>query len=463
MDVLPRRSTALASARFANALFFVMTVFYCLLSYSPFASRDFIKQHLIVWLVEFSIWHSLWFWAALGVTALTISILPSRTPGRALGWSYVAALSALGVLILVRPVLPEAENNGRGLVLAFGALVPLVWLALVDHATTAPSFAPRSSPAERCFWACLLAGLVMWIEQSALVPWRLDRAGEITLAGNAIAFGVAISAVAHAAFFAGLGLMLFAILRLTRGASQYWALVALSAIAVTLTTERIVFTAIAFTGTEGWTVSIAFGLTMALVWSGIARQRSTDVFGSRPTALQVWLSPIPGVSSRAISAVALVALAIVGLVALNFIAALDWDFLGQKLLVIVLWFLACAYAYGAVGDITPRAMLRVLAVPAAAFAMFFLARAAEPRISAWSGDAAFVPDFVREGYVAVDPSLHLIDALFRVDSPARRCVLRPLESQHGYRARRDCAGRREFRESHPRAAHAAARHLSAAC
>ncbi len=116
----------------------------------------------------------------------------------------------------------------------------------------------------------------------------------------------------------------------------------------------------------------------------------------------------------------LAALTGIGFVAIDCISALDWDFLAQRLCVVMLWLFAFAYSFGALRDVRRGPTLAFLAVPLAAVAVFALSGLVESRLSAWTGDPEFVPEFTREGFVAVDPSFHLIDSLLRTESAEDR-------------------------------------------
>jgi hypothetical protein len=67
------RRPFIAAARAANLGFFLVTATYCLLSYSPFAYQNFIRPHMIAALASFVVWHHLWFWLMLAITALTLT------------------------------------------------------------------------------------------------------------------------------------------------------------------------------------------------------------------------------------------------------------------------------------------------------------------------------------------------------------------------------------------------------
>src|SRR6185436_11711539 len=67
-----RRTVLVALVRVVNAIFFLTTSSYCLLTYSSFAYQQFIKPHLVSWLTGFVVWHHLAFWLMLILTAWTL-------------------------------------------------------------------------------------------------------------------------------------------------------------------------------------------------------------------------------------------------------------------------------------------------------------------------------------------------------------------------------------------------------
>ena len=427
-----RRSTLVALARGINAIFFLLTSTYCLLTYSSFAYQQFIRPHLVNWLTGFVVWHHLGFWLVLILTAWTLLPNLRRGPSRALAWSYLAAWSLAGLVLLVQPVLPQVENNGRGLALALAALVPPIWLALVDHGGV---FAPRPSSPSHVLKAALTAGAVVWACQVAMIPWRLNQTGDITLTSAGIAFGVATSAVGHALVFSVLAVVVVGLLRACRaaeasGRTEYWLVAAASGAAVTLVTNRLVFAAIAFTGVAAWALSIMFGLLAASVWSGVAQIVRRDKPGADDSACEWWLSPLPGARSRRWSTVALAGLVFVEAAAIAYLMTFDWDFLLQKLAVLGIWFLAFGYGYGALSaDTRPvgwRALAVLVLVP---LALFGGGAAAQARVTGWIHDADFVPEFVLEGYVAVDPSYRVIHDALKISSAGQARFYAHLRAQ----------------------------------
>lgn len=431
MSVLPqswvRRSTLVALARVANAIFFLLTSTYCLLTYSSFAYQQFIKPHLVSWLTNFVIWNHIGFWLMLLITAWTLLPTFRASRGRLIAASYLTASTIVGMMLIVWPVLPQVENNSRGLILALVALLPPVWLALVDHRVTGATFAPKPSSEARALKAALVGGLVMWVEQLVVIPWRLGQTGEIALSGTGLLFGSAVSAAGHLLIAVAFALAVVAIIRVNRmigpasnpsGAREYWLIAALSAVIVMLVFDRLVFAAIAFTGRVAWLLSIALGAMMAIVWSGITRLVQHDQEEQASSALEVWLRAVPGTGGRTASMAALAALIVVEFAVLGYIVTFDWDFLVQKLCMVSFWLLAFGYSFSAVaGSIRPLKWPALTAPAVAAFVLFFGATTfAQSRLGEWIGNDSFVPEFVLEGYVSVDPSYRLIHGLLHVDS-----------------------------------------------
>ena len=404
-----RRAVLVALARAVNAIFFLTTSSYCLLTYSSFAYQQFIKPHLVNWLTGFVVWHHLAFWLMLILTAWTL--LPELRAGRwrVVAWSYLAVSIAVGIVLLVKPALPQVENNGRGLALALVALLPPIWLAIFDHRN--PRVLTPSSE-DRLLKSALIAALLVWACQVAVIPWRWNQTGDITLTAGDYAFGILTSLVGHALVFAMLAGAMIAILRAGRriradAAVEYWLLVVASAIGITLVTNRIVFASIAFAGAAAWTLSILFGVLAASVWSGVVHILRSDRPAARESAIDLWLAPLPFHRMRWIAIGVLASLVLVEATGISYLMTFDWDFLLQKLFVLVVWFLAFGYTWSVVpadGErLTSGRLAAQLLVP---FACFLGSVGAGGIIA--RGNPAFVPEFVLEGYVAVDPSYRII-------------------------------------------------------
>src|SRR5688572_20392011 len=128
-----RHPSLVALARGLHALVLVGTSIYCLLIYSPFTFQQFIKPQVSAGLTALAMWHSALYWIALAVTALTLAPFLDRSRGRAVGWGYLAAATALGIWLSTHPVLAQPQPGSANLAYALIVLIPAVWLSIFDH------------------------------------------------------------------------------------------------------------------------------------------------------------------------------------------------------------------------------------------------------------------------------------------------------------------------------------------
>lgn len=409
---------AIAVARLAHLAFFLLTSAYCLLTYNAFAYRQFIKPHLVVWLTDFVVWHHAWYWLILAVTAATmVPELRTARRGRGLGVAYLVAACGVGIWLAVAPVLPQVENDWRGVVLALVALMPPVWLAVYDHRVAGLRVTSSRSVEARLCRACALAGLVVWTAETAAAPWLLTTTGEIDLTPPRLAFGAGVSLLAHVMLVSAAAFIGVLALRLARrldanGRAEYWAVALVFVSTAAVATERVVFGSLAFTGPMAWILALCLASTVAATWSGVAHRLTTD----RPAAspIDAWTAVLPGSRTPRWSAPLLVVL--VGVIALGMKAVepIDWDFLFQKMWVLAFWALSFAYAFGALPARVAEVGWRSLAVPPVVGVLLLLAT---PRLPVLAADARWVPEFVLEGYAAAAPSFHLLRDVLRVEAP----------------------------------------------
>ena len=108
------RTLLVALARVANALFFVVTATYCILTYSSFAYQQFIRPHVVSSIAGFAAFHHLWHWVLLAITIATLMPEWKSARGRSVAWTYVVGMALVGVLVSSRPVLPVHKFPARG-------------------------------------------------------------------------------------------------------------------------------------------------------------------------------------------------------------------------------------------------------------------------------------------------------------------------------------------------------------
>lgn len=412
-----RRSTVLAIGRAANAVFFLTTAAYCILSYSSFAYHQFIRPEVFAWPSNFiALYHVLFmlFWL---ITALTL--MPYiRGPRRSMASiAYLGVTAAVGGWLFTNPFMENVDNSGRSLAAGLIVLLFPLSLAGLDH-LTAPAPALHASNERRLLRTCALTALVVWLAYAIAAPYRLHLASGIDMAPSGVVMGLSASAIAHVMVFTAVFLVLALLAGLVAlvapgGVAEYWLLVVSSASGLALILYGMAFSAVGFSGGPAWLSAWALGITIACTWSGIARHRGADR-GEGLDAVDLFLAPIQ-IDSRVARTIVLVTLPGVAFALATAVEQMDWDFLIQKLSVLVVWLLAFSlmHARTRAGDSRARAPL---VAPALVIAAFWIISLAAPPIIALTGDARLNPEFVLDRYAALDPSFHFIEDARRANS-----------------------------------------------
>ena len=405
-----RPSALIALARVLSTAFFLATSLYCLLTYNPFAYQQFIRPHLIAALTGFTVWHGLLYWIVLLMTALTLFSGPRRHAGHV--WTYLGSSAAVGLWLVADQVLPQAENSSRSLYLALAALIPPIWLAAIDH------LAVRVTPAEpsdrrRLLQSAVVAAILAWITYAAAAPLRPRPSGAAAIAMRELALGASSSAIAHLTVFVLIALVAITLREVVvsaRGSAraEYALLVAASGIGVGIVVLRLIFAPIAFGGAAAWMVAALVGAVMALTWSSIARHRQADAPSPRPTAMDLFLAPLSSGRRRLVPIAGLILLPLIANMLTRRTALLDWNFMLQQLIALVVWLVTFAFVHAVTGVRGGAIGRRQVVVPLVVLALYGVEGAAMPRLAGWLDDSRLRPDFVLDGYAAVDPSYRLI-------------------------------------------------------
>ena len=422
-----RRAGWVAAARAANALFFLLTSTYCILTYSSFAYQQFIRPRLVLSLSSFVAFHHLWHWVLLGITVATLLPEWRTSRGRVVAWSYVAAMALVGLVILYRPLLPTVENDSLGLWLAYGFLIPPIWLAVYDHRATAGEFHPSAVDTQRLVISAIATAVVVWSINLVSAPLRFDELGDFTTTWTGLLFGAVVSLAVHIGVFAAIAMALALVIgsgsRTGPGSRLQYVLIAACACGFTLLTMRVlVFQSLSFNGTAAWLLALEVAVALTATWSAIVLRldvaRRASGMGSDGSAFEAWLAPVPGARSRAGALAGLVALPFAAFVLLRRVERLDWDFLVQNLCVIAGWLLASALVHRLVRPTSPRTMPRPVALGAVAVLAVVGVGAdgkVETQFAARLAGQPFVPEFVLDAYATVDPSYRLMRHLLAVE------------------------------------------------
>ena len=422
------------AARVANALFFLLTATYCILTYSSFAYQQFIRPRMVSSLSGFVALHHLWHWVLLGVTVATLLPEWKTARGRLLAWGYVGTMAAVGLVMLYRPVLPSVENDALGLWLAAGFLVPPIWLAVYDHLATSDACEPAPADTRRFVSAAVVASLVVWAVNALTTPFRFAELGDYTTGVSALSFGAVVSLAVHVGLFTAAGLLLAALLAQVpwsgrRGPVQY-AVVALVAGGVCLATVKgLIFEALSFDGLPAWLVATETALALTLTWSALACRLAAARPRGADDAWAVWMSPVPGVGGRIPAGVGLLAASLGTLTLLPRVELFDWNFLVQNLCVLLGWLLVTAFVYALLRPSRTSGGGRPAAVAALAVVAVAGVGGGGRIETTLPGSQQFVPGFVLDAYATVDPSYRLIRQFLATEPPGSAQFYRDIAAQ----------------------------------
>jgi glucan phosphoethanolaminetransferase (alkaline phosphatase superfamily) len=328
----------LAFTRALVSLFWLTTALYALLAAIPFASQQFLEPQLVPAVTAFATWHS---WLSLVALALTAVGLAPWLRGRhplvvALlgGWmlATVAAFAA-GGLVTLKP-------SAIALTVSMAALVPPVWLALLDLRRSSADVVPdrgtssASSPAGD-FLACAAAALLI-AGTHAILALSAGAASSIWLAG------LGRSVILHLLVFS----TAFALISVVRGVAQItgrraaveaWLTRAVLAALFAVFMQRVVLSSLSFGGAAATGVAVAFGAALAVMLAPAGTRVTGGVEAALSGVVPRWATASP------VMMVLWVVLAMGAVAGLELaVAGSDWNFTVAKLIALASWVIALA-------------------------------------------------------------------------------------------------------------------------
>jgi glucan phosphoethanolaminetransferase (alkaline phosphatase superfamily) len=334
----------IAFTRGLVSLFWLTTALYALLSAIPFASQQFLEPQLVPAVTAFATWHSWLSLVALALTAVGLAPwLRVRHPAIVAllgGWAFAnVAAFATGGLITLKP-------SALALAVSMAALVPPVWLALLDLRRSSADVVPdrgtssASSPAGD-FLACAAAAILITTTHAALV--LSGEAGSSTWLG-----GLGRSAILHLLVFS----TAFAIISVVRGVAQYvvsgfsrtlaaaveaWLARAVLAALFAVFMQRVVLSSLSFGGDAATAVAVAFGAALAVMLAPAGTRVTGGVEAAFGGVVPRWATASP------VMMVLWVVLAMGAVAGLELaVAGSDWNFTVAKLIALASWVLALA-------------------------------------------------------------------------------------------------------------------------
>jgi len=325
---------AFLAARLVASAIFLLSWIYGVITHSSFAFEQMVKPRLFPALADFVIWHHAWFALAYVLSTLTlIPMIRNRDTtwlarGAAIGYTLV--IGGIAVWLLGRPYLASL-SGARDLVVVPGALLPLLLLAVIDHLDcVGRRLGPGPGAASQRVLLNATAGVagVLWLAHGvtawltlntdAGVPAAIVSAWSLVLdLGAAVLVYVALQAAS--ALAAG---------RQRAGAWEYFVTLAFVAIVLGEFMRRLFLPTLGFSAFDGAMIAAPFGITIALVWSGL-RLRS-----AAPGDGLFLLLAIP-IARPALAMLLIVATTIAAAIAIMQAEYFDWASIPQQLVAFV--------------------------------------------------------------------------------------------------------------------------------
>ena len=332
--------------------FFLATAVYALMASVAFSYQQFLRHDLFPGLALFVRLHPYVYWVGFGAGVL--SILPDiqRRQTRRLALAFVVTGTATGAALIWHPLLPTLKSDAITLAVSVAALVPLLWIAALDHISHGRHISTSDLEGRRnAFWAAIASAVGLSVLYAGIACTRMAIEGAPTMRPTELIVAASWSLVLHLILFMTVCLVLDLIRTLSRLSRRpvlmeacltaVWS-VGLIATAV----YKLGLAAISFSGPLAMLVAGVFALSIVAVVSGLAlRVRPTDRLLN--DGVEVLVGPL--LAARLdLWRVRCVWLAAVGALAAFLalrVAPMDWNFLLQKLSVLCVWALTFASCY----------------------------------------------------------------------------------------------------------------------
>jgi len=350
---LPR--PAVLFAKLCFVLFILMTSMYCLLAYIPFTYQTIIVADVVPSVTAFAKFYPYFYLVALAMIAMTMLESLHRRKARLLTIAFLAFHAILGILLLVQPLLTRLQNDSSSFRWSLATLVPLLWVAAIDwlgygdQVVWVKSETDENRPIFRAAWQSalflsILYDAVFFVRYVSSVG--IDSGWRGLLLG--VSWSVASNLLVFMAIFVSLNLMKaigsqFA----TPPKAEFLVCNLWVGVLVWLILQVLIFPSVTFGGAPAQTFAIAVASFVAasLVGLGVRLYRPTD--GAVGSGLELAMSPLMlnRKFSRSVLRFCLLPISVLAYALIVKFAAMDWNFLLQKISVIFIWIVAFTIFY----------------------------------------------------------------------------------------------------------------------
>ena len=397
----------------------VIVAVFCLLTWAfglivsvRFAYEQFIRPQLFPWVTEFVNWHHLWYWAAFLASVATIipqlRSLADKGVKPLAAWlslSYVICFGAVGMYLVSNPYLVRLDGGTRSLALVPGALLPLLWLAAIDHSASSSALTQRREVTgqQRLFHAALATAVSLWSVHVVIAAMRSDLSGGWSGWFVTAAWSLVLDVTGTLALALVLGLTAtIAATRRRPWAWEYGLCIIFIAGAIIEFMRRFVLPSLTFTGVDAVVSSVPFGATLALMWSGW-RVRQPPREAAPDTAIGFLASLFDGRSSR--SALLVCVVPIGAAIASRLVETVDWALIANRLIAVTEAALVFGYFLSRFRDRQDGrwSAVRVLTAPLGALIVLAALPSATTTVGAVTGNAQIDSELALDRLPTTDP------------------------------------------------------------
>jgi arylsulfatase A-like enzyme len=423
------------TGRVTVAIFYLMTSLHCLLAFLPYTYFSFILAPPLYWLPLWAKYHPYLYWGALGMAAATL--WPDMRAGRqrAATWAFLIVHGLVGLRLLWWPVLEHVKNDLSSLGWSLAALATLGWLSALDHGATwrRVDWSARRRAASLPLSTGMMSALLVSLLCAGMAYTRSYLVNQVIVFGESGLLMTAWSVVAHIL----LGLLLVSLLNLAGGVAErfpepararFVLYTALAGAGLALLVRQFIHAALTFQGKGADFYAVAFSAVFAATVSGLVL-RWRVATAREATAAEA--SPRRGLRQELERALVMFVLAGMAFTGPALIAGLDWNFLIQKVWVIVFWAVAslAIYHYGPKKEEKRYSAFALAVVAAASVGAYAGLAATQPYWPRLMGGARMNVSETLERYAGFDVSFKVVNDLFR--GPAKD----PCDDYCGYLTR----------------------------
>lgn len=319
--------------RLAFGAFLLLTSVYCLLVWVPFSYFGFIHNPLLSWLPQFVRLHGLIYGVLLAAVALTLIPDLRRRETRRAAWSFLAFNGCTFVYLWRANALAGLEPDIKSYLWSMLSLFPLAWLGALDFSSGSSVSREQEDGCSVDLARTTLAAVIVSVAFAATSALRTAFQGS-NVSGRIALGEFAASLTFHLVIFTAVGFVLGFMKWATSitpwpRTLDYWLTRVFAWYLMVELLRRMILPTISFEGLQAAIFAAVVSFVLVFSVSGcVARLRAENAYRCLPTpeVRPAWLW----------------GLGIIGLLAAAygipiFLGRTDWDFVLQRVAVILLW------------------------------------------------------------------------------------------------------------------------------